>query len=279
MPLPKWIARASPAKLTSALNGRFDVLSTVGAGGQAAMFKAVGTVGSNKGVSVALKLYDPAGSQARIDFEVRAMKAIRVPYLARALDQGTLKLGSNSARWVAWEFIEGESLRTRLKAGRKLTSPETARLGIDIASAIETLWSRRIVHRDIKPDNVMCQATTGTFVLVDLGIARHLGEASITQPGSACGTPGYMSPEQAFGERRLTSHSDVFSLGVTLVEALDGRHPTGGNQAGLMLPSPNLVSRLKTVIPWALPLGMMLKYDVVSRSTPQDVRVALAPFK
>ncbi len=97
-------------------------------------------------------------------------------------------------------------------------------------------------------------------------------------PGTACGTLGYMSPEQALGERRLTSHSDVFALGVTLIETLDGRHPTGGAQPGLMLTTPNLVGRLAASVPWRGALEAMLHHDIASRSTPQDVKAALVSF-
>jgi len=133
--------------------------------------------------------------------------------------------------FVATEFIEGEVLSTVACRGC-LTANQAARIGRDIALAIAALWNERLVHRDIKPNNIML-ARNGRVVMIDLGVARHLSMGALTTLGKTWGTEGYMSPEQAKALRQLSCKSDIFSLGIVLQELLLGRHPTGCNQLAL----------------------------------------------
>lgn len=112
--------------------------------------------------------------------------------------------------FVATEFIEGEVLSAVLSRGH-LPTGQVARIGREIALAIAALWVERLVHRDIKPNNIMF-AHNGRAVLIDLGVARHLSLGALTTLGKTWGTDGYMSPEQANALRQLSCKSDIFSL-------------------------------------------------------------------
>jgi eukaryotic-like serine/threonine-protein kinase len=133
--------------------------------------------------------------------------------------------------FVATEFIEGEVVSAVVSRGC-LAANQVARIGHDIALAVVALWNERLVHRDIKPNNIML-AQDGRAVLIDLGVARHLALGALTTIGKTWGTEGYMSPEQANALRQLSCKSDVFSLGIVLQESLLGTHPTGYNQLAL----------------------------------------------
>src|SRR5690606_16371777 len=144
---------------------------------------------------VALKIYDAEGQDARVAREVAAMGRIRHPALAGLVESGHLTLGGRALRYVAWEYVDGEALDERLVRG-PLAPNTVAVVGRDVASALSELWDHRIVHRDVKPKNVMLRTGEREAVLIDLGIARHLAEGTLTPHGMVWGTPGYMSPEQ-----------------------------------------------------------------------------------
>jgi len=117
----------------------------------------------------------------------------------------------------------------------------------DISLGIEVLWNERIVHRDIKPGNII-RRDNGDFVIIDLGIAKHLDRTVATRTGFTLGTPGYMSPEQAAGHRILTFRSDLFCLGILIYELISGNHPFGRiqEQIGQRTP-PSLKSFVNTI--------------------------------
>ena len=150
-------------------------------------------------------------------------------------------------------------------------------IGLNVATAVERLWAKRIVHRDIKPANIV-KAATDRFVLVDVGLARHLDRSALTAPGAAPCTPGYASPEQALGRRNLTINSDVFSLGVTLYEIGTGIHPfnRAQNLVGVISPRPiqlirrdldgplaALISQMMAVSPAARPSAIRSRFEQV----------------
>jgi serine/threonine-protein kinase len=184
---------------------------------------------------VALKFYYNREHNQRVEREINAMESIRHRALAALIEHGELLLDSEPLRYVAWEFVEGTPIVERVGSGT-LAPHIVAAVGRDISSAIAELWRHRIVHRDVKPDNIMLRTGDREAVLIDLGIARHLQEPSITAYGLTYGTPGYMSPEHAQGTRQLTGSSDIFSLGLVLRQLLAGVHPTGGRQEGLSRP-------------------------------------------
>ncbi len=236
-----------PADIEAALGGRYVVDSEIAVGGQGAVFKATRAArpdGTATNDLVALKLHLYYNQDIRVQREITAMENISHVSLARPIEHGFCDVAGRHTRYVAWEFVEGQTLSERLKSGPLLES-EVVAIGRDVSAAIAAIWSRRIVHGDIKPSNIMVRDSgeqEGTSapghdmhaVLIDLGAARHLEEDNSPAARKPFGTRGYFSPEQALGDKNLTCASDVFSLGVVLLQSLlGGRHPTDYHQSGL----------------------------------------------
>lgn len=150
------------------------------------------------------------------------MGSVRVP---QVLEVGTAQSPSGASIWLREQRIAGESLRARVGRG-PIPIADIRQLTIDILEALADAERARIVHRDVKPDNIMC-ATDGRFWLLDFGIARHLDLQSLTATAlGGPGTIGYAPPEQYRNRKReLDSRADLFALAVTIVECLTGRHP------------------------------------------------------
>lgn len=195
-------------------------------GGQGAVFR-----GSLNGEAVAVKLFDPASDLRRLARELEIYRTISSPHLVRVRSFHTIVLIGQPVPVVCYEFHSGGDLTACLApSAPALAAEELVAVALGVGAAVDELWARRIVHRDIKPANIL-KAADGRVVLADVGLARHLDRSTITLPGAACGTRGYMSPEQARGRRNLTVHSDVFSLGVTLFELATKQHPWNRNHA------------------------------------------------
>ena len=225
------------AALSAALQGRFDLEHEVGIGGQGIVYKGIRRKtqsGEDAADVVALKVHlDPAQDQ-RADREIRVMEGMRHPNLANLIEHGMVTVAGRDCKFAAWEFIDGKSLEAHILIG-PVPAKIVCAVGRDVCTAVDQLWTQeRIVHRDVNPKNVMLRVGDREAVLIDLGIAKHRLQTPITGPQITWGTPGYFSPEQAYAQQNLTVASDVFSLGITLQEALLGRHPTGGDQAPLL---------------------------------------------
>ncbi len=223
----------APADIEAALGRRYLVGSEIAVGGQGAVFRATRTSrldGTAAHDVVALKLYLYPSQDSRVQREITAMEHISHPTLARLIEHGYCGLTGKPTRYVAWEFIEGQSLSDRLKSGRLLES-EVLPIGRDVSAAITEIWSRRIVHGDIKPSNIMLR-NSGGAVLIDLGAARYFEQDKTPAARRPFGTAGYLSPEQTTGAT-LSCASDIFSLGVVILESLLGKHPTGNDQHAL----------------------------------------------
>ena len=224
----------APADIEAALGGRYIIGSEVAVGGQGAVFKATRTSrpdGTATDDVVALKLNLHPEQEIRVQREITAIENISDPSLARLIENGYCELAGSRTRYVAWEFVEGQPLASRLRIGGRLLDTEVLPIGRDVAAAIATLWTRRIVHGDIKPSNIMLRDAGGA-VLIDLGAARDSERDNTVAARRPFGTLGYFSPEQARGEW-VSSASDVFSLGVVMLECLLGRHPTAHHQSDL----------------------------------------------
>jgi serine/threonine protein kinase len=224
----------APAAVEAALGNRFVVGPQIAVGGQGTVFRATRTSrpdGTAANDVVALKLHLYQTQDIRAQREIAAMENILHPALARLVEHGSSEVSGRRTRYVAWEFIEGPTLTRQLKIGR-LEEPEVLAIGRDVSAAIAEIWSRRIVHGDIKPSNIVLRDSGGA-VLIDLGAARYLEQDNSPAAREPFGTRGYFSPEQTRATKGLSCASDIFSLGVVMLQALLGRHPTGYSQGAL----------------------------------------------
>jgi serine/threonine protein kinase/Flp pilus assembly protein TadD len=214
-------------RLRDALAGRYAVEREVGRGGMATVYLAQDLKHARR---VAVKVLHPElaatlGSE-RFLREIQIAARLQHPHILPLYDSGQ----ADTLLYYVMPFVEGESLRDRLNKTKQLPIEDAVKIGRDIAAALDYAHRQGVVHRDIKPENVML--SEGEAVVTDFGIAKAVsaaGSESLTQIGMAVGTPTYMSPEQASGEREPDGRSDVYSLGCVLYEMLAGATPFTGN--------------------------------------------------
>jgi serine/threonine protein kinase len=261
------------AEIESALSRRYIVGPEIAVGGQGAVFKATRTSardGTATNDVVALKLHLHQSQDMRVQREISAMENVAHPSLARLVEHGYCDVGGREIRYVAWEFIDGQTLSDRLKSGGRLLESEVLPIGRDVSAAIEEIWSRRIVHGDIKPSNIMLRDSGGA-VLIDLGAARHIRQDNSPAARRPYGTLGYISPEQARAESGLTCASDIFSLGIVMLQSLVGRHPTDYHQGPLADGIRASGSKLAVSYGLLCALDQMLSVRVSFRPTPAEL--------
>ncbi len=219
--------------LAAALADRYVFQRVLGRGGMATVY-LVQDVRHER--PVALKVLHPELAAAlgaeRFQREVKLAARLQHPHILTVHDSGD----TAGRLWFTMPYVEGESLRGRLERERQLPIRDALRIGREAASALAYAHRHGVVHRDIKPENIMITADGDTLV-ADFGIARALGagEERLTETGLAIGTPAYMSPEQASGDRTVDARSDVYSLGAVLYEMLAGEPPFTGPTAQAML--------------------------------------------
>ncbi|MFJ9769168.1 serine/threonine-protein kinase [Streptomyces erythrochromogenes] len=207
--------------------GPFEVVGVLGQGGMGRVLLAAGPDGRLVAVKQVLAHFaDDEGFRARFRREVTASRKVSGAYTAAVIDADP----DAPTPWLASVFVAGPSLGAVVKAGGVLPEDVVRRLAAGLTSALAEIHRAGLVHRDLKPDNVLL-AEDGVRV-IDLGIARATegeaeGDTGLTRTGFVIGSPAYMSPEQAEGHP-LTPASDVFSLGSVLVMALTGRSPFAG---------------------------------------------------
>jgi eukaryotic-like serine/threonine-protein kinase len=279
----------------SVLAGRYTLISPLGEGGMGEVWSAIHVV-TKRSVAVkrllhALHAHPDGQARARFVLEAQSACAVEHPNVVEILD---FIESSDEPPVIVMELLQGETLAARLWRERALTLEETARVLLPVVSAVGTAHSRGIVHRDLKPANVfLTESGEGAPVVkvLDFGIAKWLvplaGESALrTQTGSTLGTPSYMAPEQAIGDRMVDHKVDVWSLGVILYECLSGARPVEGENAAHMvmrllstgiIPIGQLVPSLP--VPLADLIGRMLSREPAQR--PRDLRevcAALAPL-
>ena len=215
--------------LQSALAGRYSVLREVGAGGMATVFLARDVKHDRH---VALKVLRPElGAVLGVErflSEIKVTAHLQHPHLLPLFDSGE----AAGLLFYVMPFVEGESLRARLDTEHQLPIDEALRITLAVASALEYAHKQGVIHRDLKPENILLQH--GEPVVSDFGIAlavSNAGGARVTQTGLSLGTPQYMSPEQATGDRVVDARSDIYSLGAVLYEMLTGEPPHSGKTA------------------------------------------------
>jgi len=213
--------------LREGLADRYTLERELGRGGMAAVYLARDLKHDRP---VALKVLHPelAASLGPDRFlrEIKLAARLQHPHILTVLDSGE----TNGQLWFTMPFIEGESLRDRLNREKQLPVEDALRIAREAADALEYAHRHGVIHRDIKPENILLSESHA--LVADFGIARALkGGDHLTETGMAVGTPAYMSPEQASGERELDARTDVYSLGAVLYEMLAGEPPFTGPTA------------------------------------------------
>src|SRR5436190_6811921 len=162
--------------------------------------------------------------------EARAVAQLNNPYVVGVIDAGE----DASTPYIVFEYVEGETLKDRIRRHGRLPIAEAVAYSIEIARALGAAHEHQIVHRDVKPQNVLIDEE-GTAKVTDFGIARSLADEGLTADGRVLGTTDYVSPEQALGHQ-VTPQSDLYSLGVVMFEMLTGDVPFHGeNQVAVAM--------------------------------------------
>ena len=221
-------------RLQDGLAGRYVLERELGRGGMATVFLAQDLKHERP---VALKVLHPELAATlgpeRFQREIRLAARLQHPHILTVLDSGE----AGGQLWFTMPYVEGESLRDRLRRERQLPLDDALRIAIEAARALDYAHTHGVVHRDIKPENILL-TVDGSTLVADFGIARALGPgdgAQLTETGMAVGTPAYMSPEQAAGDRQVDARSDVYSLGCVLYEMIAAEPPFTGPTAQAIL--------------------------------------------
>ncbi len=243
--------------LVAALAGRYRVEREVGRGGMATVYLATD---ERHGRRVAIKVLSPelAGlvSVDRFLREIRVMATLQHPHILPLFDSGEV----DGLPYYVMPFVEGESLRQRMTRDRRLGVDEAIAITREVASAIDFAHRHGVVHRDIKPENILL--SDGHALVADFGIARALladpaTSQKLTATGISLGTPGYMSPEQATGDRAVDARTDIYALGAVTHEMLAGEPPFSGPSmqailAQVLTESPTPLTQRRRGIPPAV---------------------------
>jgi len=253
-----------PHSLAAALRDRYVIEHELGAGGMATVYLAHDVRHDRK---VALKVLRPElaailGAE-RFLAEIKTTANLQHPHILSLFDSGE----ADGLVFYVMPYVEGESLRDRLVREHQLPVEDAVRIAGEVADALEYAHEHGIVHRDIKPENILLHG--GHALVADFGIAlaavRSEGGTRMTETGMSLGTPQYMSPEQAMGEREISPRSDVYALGCVLYEMLAGEPPFTG-------PTPQaIVARVMTEAPRSL----TLQRHTIPVHLDEAIRVAL----
>jgi len=240
-------------RLKTALSGRYTLDHEIGAGGMATVYLATDDKHDRK---VALKVLKPDLAAVlgpdRFPREIRIVAQFNHPHILSLYDSGE----SQGFLYYVMPFVEGESLRQRVRREGQLPIGDAVRILREVVDALAYAHERGIVHRDIKPDNVMISGRHA--VVTDFGVAKAVSAAGgekLTTVGVAVGTPTYMAPEQAMGEVNVDHRADLYAVGALGYEMLSGKPPFDGPTAQAILsahvlePPPDLRARRPAVPP------------------------------
>jgi serine/threonine-protein kinase len=218
--------------LGTTLSGRYRLEARIGSGGMSTVYRALDEVLQRQ---VAIKLMNrevasDSDQLERFRREARAVAQLSHPHIVGVIDAGE----DEHRPYIVFEYVEGETLKERIRRLGRLPIPEAVAYAIEIARALGVAHARHIVHRDVKPQNVLIDEE-GSAKVTDFGIARTLDEEGLTADGRVLGTTDYVSPEQALGQP-VTGQSDLYSLGIVLWEMLTGEVPfKGENQVAVAM--------------------------------------------
>ena len=215
-----------PMLLKEALGDAYTIEGEIGRGGMGVVYRARDERLQRR---VAIKVQPPElafSSEIRARFTREAQTAARLshPHIVPIHDVGE----GQGIVYFVMGLIEGESLAARIRRRGRVPAEETRRIIRETADALSAAHALSIIHRDIKPDNILLEGTRGRVMVTDFGIAKALSAASgstLTSAGMAIGTPAYMSPEQAAGEREIDGRSDLYSVGIVAFQMLSGELP------------------------------------------------------
>src|ERR1700729_1151817 len=218
--------------LGTSLNGRYRLEARIASGGMSTVYRAFDETLERQ---VAVKLMNREVSSDSDELERFRREARAVAQLSHPHVVGVIDAGEDEGRpYIVFEHVEGETLKERIRRLGRLPIAEAVAYGIEIARALGAAHARHIVHRDVKPQNVLIDEE-GSAKVTDFGIARTLDEEGLTADGRVLGTTDYVSPEQALG-RPVTGQSDLYSLGIVLYEMLTGEVPfKGENQVAVAM--------------------------------------------
>ena len=220
-------ASAAVFEIGDVLGGRYEILQLLGEGGMGAVYKAADRELDR---FVALKVIRPELASnpsilARFKQELLLAHQVTHRNVIRIYDLGE----AEGVKFITMEFIEGKDLRALIRGKKKFTPEEAVNVIQQVCQALDAAHSVGVIHRDLKPQNIM-QDGTGRILVMDFGLARTLEGDGMTQTGAIVGTMEYMSPEQALG-KELDQRSDIFALGLMLYEMLTGKAPFAAESA------------------------------------------------
>jgi eukaryotic-like serine/threonine-protein kinase len=214
------------------LNGRYRLDAQIGAGGMSTVYRAFDAVLERR-VAVKLMHREIAADTDQLERfrrEARSVAQLSHPHIVGVIDAGE----EDGRPYIVFEYVEGETLKDRIRRMGRLPVDEAIAYAIEIARALGAAHARNIVHRDVKPQNVLIDED-GSAKGTDFGIARSLDEEGLTAEGRVLGTTDYVSPEQALGHD-VNGQSDIYSLGVVMFEMLTGDVPFHGeNQVAVAM--------------------------------------------
>jgi eukaryotic-like serine/threonine-protein kinase len=214
------------------LSGRYRLDEKIGAGGMSTVYRARDMT-LERDVAVKLMHREIAADSDHLERfrrEARAVAQLSHPYIVNVIDAGE----DEGRPYIVFEYVQGETLKDRIRRLGRLPVAEAVAYAVEIARALGYAHQRHIVHRDVKPQNVLIDAE-GSAKVTDFGIARTLDQDGLTADGRVLGTTDYVSPEQALGHK-VTGQSDLYSLGIVLFEMLAGEVPfKGENQVAVAM--------------------------------------------
>src|SRR5262245_7826291 len=252
------------AQLNASLAGRYAVEREIGRGGMANVYLARDLRHARH---VALKVLNPElGAVLGVErflSEIRVTANLQHPNLLPLFDSGE----AEGLLYYVMPYVNGESLRGKLQREKQLPIDEAVHIATAVASALDHAHRHGVIHRDLKPENILLHE--GQPVVADFGIAlavSNAGGGRVTQTGISLGTPQYMSPEQATGDRAIDGRTDVYSLGAVLYEMLSGEPPHDGSTAQA------IIAKVLT----DKPRNLRLSRDTVPSHVKGDVEKALA---
>ena len=248
-----------PHGLVAALSDRYVIARELGAGGMATVYLAEDVKHRRK---VALKVLHPELAAVlgpeRFLKEVELTASLQHPHILPLFDSGS----ADGQLFYVMPFVEGETLRSRLDREQQLPIADALLIAREVADALQYAHERGVIHRDVKPENILLQG--GHALVADFGIAlavQQAGGTRMTQTGLSLGTPQYMAPEQAMGDRAVDARADIYALGAVVYEMLAGEPPfTGPNAqaivARVLTTAPARVSATRGTVPAQVDLAV-----------------------